>query len=53
MAGHHTGSFLDLPPTGRYAAFTATTVDRVADGMIVDHWSDADFTAFLQDLAKA
>jgi predicted ester cyclase len=51
LGGHHTGQFLDYPPTGRYASFTATTVDRIEDGKIIDHWSDADFTAFLQKLA--
>jgi len=51
LGGHHTGQFLDHPPTGRYASFTATTVDRIEDGKIIEHWADADFTAFLQSLA--
>ncbi|MEU2134544.1 ester cyclase [Streptomyces sp. NPDC018352] len=51
LGGHHTAQFLDIPPSGRYASFTATTVDRVKDHKIIDHWSDADFTAFLQQLA--
>jgi predicted ester cyclase len=51
LGGHHTGRFLDFPPTGRHASFAATTVDRVEDGKIIEHWSDADFTAFLQKLA--
>ncbi|MFF2549143.1 ester cyclase [Kitasatospora sp. NPDC058063] len=51
LGGHHTGRLLDLPPSGRYASFTATTVDRVEDGKIIEHWADADFTAFLQSLA--
>ncbi|MEL5955769.1 ester cyclase [Streptomyces sp. CLV115] len=29
LGGHHTGRFLDCPPTGRYASFTTTTVDRL------------------------
>ncbi|MFI9779424.1 ester cyclase [Streptomyces sp. NPDC051956] len=48
LGGHHTRQFLDYPPTGRSASFTATTVDRIEVGKIIDHWSDADFTAFLQ-----
>ncbi|MFG3531361.1 ester cyclase [Streptomyces sp. NPDC047917] len=52
LGGHHTAQFLGIPPSGRYASFTATTVDRVKDYKIIDHWSDADFTAFLQQLAK-
>ncbi|MFF8918856.1 ester cyclase [Streptomyces sp. NPDC015032] len=52
LGGHHTAQFLDIPPSGRYASFTATTVDRVKDHKIIDHWSDADFTAFLQQLAE-
>ncbi|WP_433216840.1 ester cyclase [Microtetraspora malaysiensis] len=51
LGGHHTGPFLDIPPSGRYASFTATTVDRIEDRKIIEHWADADFTAFLQKLA--
>ncbi|WP_275466529.1 ester cyclase [Streptomyces noursei] len=51
LGGHHTGQFLDIPPSGVYASFTATTVDRVKNHKIIDHWSDADFTAFLKKLA--
>ncbi|MFB6874947.1 ester cyclase [Streptomyces sp. NPDC056323] len=51
LGGHHTAQFLDIPPSGRYASFTATTIDRVKDHKIIDHWPDADFTAFLQQLA--
>ncbi|MGW4796779.1 ester cyclase, partial [Nonomuraea sp. NPDC004297] len=50
LGGHHTGRFLDYPPTGRHASFTATTVDRIEDQKIIDHWADADFTTFLQKL---
>jgi len=51
LGGHHTGQFLGIPPSGRYASFTATTFDRVEEQKIIEHWSDADFTAFLQKLA--
>jgi len=51
LGGHHTGQLLDFPPTGRYASFTATTFDRVEEQKIIEHWADADFTAFLQKLA--
>lgn len=52
LGGHHTGQLLDHPPTGRYASFTATTVDRIEDGKIIDRWSDADGPGFLQKLAE-
>jgi predicted ester cyclase len=52
LSGHHTGQFLDIPASGRYASFTATTVDRVQQGKIIEHWADSDFTGFLQRLAK-
>jgi predicted ester cyclase len=52
LGGHQTGQFLTYPATGRYASFTATTVDRVTDGKIVEHWADADFTAFLESLGS-
>jgi hypothetical protein len=50
IGGTQTGDFLGIPASGRYASFTATTVDRVYDGKIIEHWADADFTAFLQNL---
>jgi hypothetical protein len=31
---------------------SATSVDRVANGKIVEHWTDADVTGFMQTLAK-
>ncbi|MFE0452449.1 ester cyclase [Streptomyces sp. NPDC058914] len=51
LGGHHTGEFAGIPASGKYASFTATTVDRVHEGKIIEHWADADFTAFLQRLA--
>ncbi|MGW1886923.1 ester cyclase [Streptomyces sp. NPDC001970] len=50
LGGHHTGELFGIPASGRYESFTATTVDRIQDHKIIDHWSDADFTAFLQRL---
>ena len=45
-----TGEFLGIPASGRYASFTATTVDRVYGGKIIEHWADSDLTAFLRQL---
>jgi len=50
IGGTQTGDFLGIPASGRYASFTATTVDRVYGGKIIEHWADSDFTAFLQQL---
>lgn len=49
--GTHTGEFLGIPASGRVAFLSATSVDRVEGGQIVEHWVDVDFQAFLQKLS--
>ncbi|MFF3371930.1 ester cyclase [Streptomyces sp. NPDC002680] len=50
LGGTHTGEFSGIPASGKTAFLTGTAVDRVADGRIVEHWADLDFTGFLQQL---
>jgi steroid delta-isomerase-like uncharacterized protein len=50
MGGTHTGEFLGLPASGKTAFLTGTSVDRVENGQIVEHWSDLDLTGFLQQM---
>ena len=35
--GTHLGSWLDMKPTGRKVEITAVNVDKVVDGLIVEH----------------
>lgn len=52
LGGAHTGAeFAGVPARGNTAFIHATAVDRVADGQIVEHWVDLDFTAWVQALA--
>ncbi|MEJ3746418.1 ester cyclase [Actinomycetes bacterium KLBMP 9797] len=52
MGGTHTGEFFGLPASGKTAFLTGTSVDRVENGQIVEHWSDMDLTGFLQQLGN-
>jgi steroid delta-isomerase-like uncharacterized protein len=52
MGGTHTGEFFGLPASGKTAFLTGTSVDRVENGQIVEHWSDMDFTGFLQQMGN-
>lgn len=53
LGGTHTGEFAGIPATGNVAFLTGTSVDRVEDGQIVEHWGDLDFSGFLQQLTVA
>jgi hypothetical protein len=35
---------------GREVAFTGTDILRIADGMLAEHWGDADSLLFIQQL---
>lgn len=37
MRGAHQGEWLGIPPTGRQIQVTAVNLDRVVDGLIVEH----------------
>ncbi len=48
--GTHQGDFMGLAPTGREATVTGITIDRIADGKIVESWSNWDTLGLLQQL---
>jgi predicted ester cyclase len=52
VTGTHSAEFMGIPATGRTAALTATSVDRVQDGKIAEHWLEVDFTGFVQKLTE-
>ena len=48
--GTHQGSFMGIPPTGKQAAVTGITIDRFANGKIVESWYNFDALGLLQQL---
>lgn len=48
--GTHQGEFQGIPPTGKEIAVEAIVVDRMADGKMVEHWSNMDNLSLLQQL---
>jgi steroid delta-isomerase-like uncharacterized protein len=48
--GTHTGDFQGLPPSGKVATSSGITIFRIADGRIVEEWSESDMLGLLQQL---
>lgn len=40
--GTHKGEFQGIAPTGRQGAITGITIDRIANGKVVECWSNVD-----------
>lgn len=51
--GTHTGQFQGLPPTGKQGELSGTIIDRIADGKVVECWSNTDDLGLLQQLGVA
>jgi steroid delta-isomerase-like uncharacterized protein len=37
-SGHHRGAFNAIPPTGRFCRMSGITINRYADGKLVERW---------------
>jgi steroid delta-isomerase-like uncharacterized protein len=48
--GTHTGQFQGLAPTGQVVRFTSTDIYRIADGKIVEVWTELDALRMMQQL---
>jgi predicted ester cyclase len=48
--GTHEGELLGIPRTGKPMRMTAMTMWRIANGQIVEHWSEMDTLGLLQQL---
>lgn len=46
----HKGEFQGVPPTGRQGVVTGITISRVADGKVVEGWTNLDELGLLQQL---
>lgn len=52
VTGTHTGPLLGVPPTGKEVSYTVLMVDRIRDGLIVQHWALPDFLSIFQQVGK-
>jgi len=41
---------MGIPPSGRSFAFSATSIFRISNGKIVEHWGEEDALGWLQQL---
>jgi predicted ester cyclase len=48
--GTQTGELFGIPPTGKQVSMTAIAIHRVANGKIVEHWSELDNLGMMQQL---
>jgi steroid delta-isomerase-like uncharacterized protein len=48
--GTHSGDFNGIPPTGKQASSSGITIFRIADGQIVEEWSESDMLGLLQQV---
>ena len=51
--GTHDGELMGIAPTGRKAAVTGITIQRVQDGRVVEGWTNWDLMGLLQQLGVA
>jgi hypothetical protein len=50
----HTGEpFLGAPASGRHVEVTGTSIYRISNGKILEHWANMDFLGVLQQLGLA
>lgn len=48
--GTHEGEFQGMPPTGKKMAMSEITIFRIANGKLVEGWSNLDMLGALQQL---
>ena len=48
--GTHQGELLGMPATGKQGTVTGITIDRIADGKIVESWDNWDTLGLMQPL---
>jgi steroid delta-isomerase-like uncharacterized protein len=48
--GTNSGSFMGLPPSGKRTTVTGIDIYRIADGKVVEHWSEWDALGLMQQL---
>jgi predicted ester cyclase len=48
--GTHQGEFLGIPATGNRVSVTGIDISRLAEGKIVEHWTEMDVMGMMQQL---
>ena len=48
--GTHQREVMGMPPTGKQVTWTETHIFRIADGKLVEHWTNLDQVGMLQQL---
>ena len=51
--GTHTGDLMGIAPTGKQVTVTGISIQRIANGKIVEEWSNYDMLGMLQQLGVA
>ncbi len=50
IRARHTGTFMDVPATGRELTFSGTLIDRFVDGNVVEGWETVDMLGLMRQL---
>jgi hypothetical protein len=50
VTGTHTGTFRGLPPTGSKVRFSGLEINRMADGLVAEHWFQLDAVTLFEQL---
>lgn len=50
FSGTHRGPLMGIPATGKTVTIAGISIDRIADGQIVERWSQVDSLGLLQQL---
>ena len=50
LEGTHKGPLMGIPPTGKHVKWTLTSLHRIADGQIAEHWTEMDKIGLMQQL---
>jgi predicted ester cyclase len=52
VSGTQTGPFFGMPPTDKPVRYTVLIVDRIQDGVIVQHWALPDILSIFRQVGK-
>jgi predicted ester cyclase len=52
VSGNQTGPFFGMPATGKPVRYTVLMVDRIQDGLIVQHWALPDILSIFRQVGK-
>jgi predicted ester cyclase len=50
LTGVHHGPFLGVAPTGKRVTLTGINIQRVANGVVIEHWSNTDQLGLLRQI---